>query len=103
MGTTRTSQGGKKEDLSSFEGHYNREKLPVKAVGWVESSEPTRSKLAERGCVASEKRGKESETTAAVLFSLAGGRLMDQPFDPILKTLTDLSPSDWLPLAKRRR
>ena len=28
---------------------------------------------------------------------------MEQPFDPTLKTLADLSPSDWLPLAKRRR
>jgi hypothetical protein len=28
---------------------------------------------------------------------------MDRPFDPTLKTLAELSPSDWLPLAKRRR
>src|SRR6266581_9444986 len=28
---------------------------------------------------------------------------MDQPFDPILKTLAELSPADWLSLAKRRR
>jgi predicted transposase YdaD len=28
---------------------------------------------------------------------------MDRPFDPTLKTLADLSPADWLPLAKRRR
>src|SRR5579859_3599847 len=28
---------------------------------------------------------------------------MDQPFDPVLKTLAELGPADWLPLAKRRR
>jgi hypothetical protein len=28
---------------------------------------------------------------------------MDRPFDPTLKTLAELSPSDWLPLVKRRR
>jgi predicted transposase YdaD len=28
---------------------------------------------------------------------------MEHPFDPTLKTLTDLGPADWLPLAKRRR
>jgi hypothetical protein len=28
---------------------------------------------------------------------------MDHPFDPTLKTLAELSPGDWLPLAKRRR
>lgn len=28
---------------------------------------------------------------------------MDRPFDPTLKTLAELSPADWLPLAKRRR
>jgi predicted transposase YdaD len=28
---------------------------------------------------------------------------MDRPFDPTLKTLVELSPADWLPLAKRRR
>jgi hypothetical protein len=28
---------------------------------------------------------------------------MDRPFDPTLKTLAELSPRDWLPLAKRRR
>src|SRR5271163_1640984 len=28
---------------------------------------------------------------------------MDRSFDPILKTLAELSPSDWLPLVKRRR
>ena len=27
---------------------------------------------------------------------------MDRPFDPALKTLAELSPRDWLPLAKRR-
>src|SRR5438094_6269483 len=28
---------------------------------------------------------------------------MEHPFDPTLKTLSELSPADWLPLAKRRR
>jgi hypothetical protein len=28
---------------------------------------------------------------------------MEHPFDPTLKTLTELSPADWLPLANRRR
>ncbi len=28
---------------------------------------------------------------------------MDRPFDPTLKTLAELSPRDWLPLARRRR
>ncbi|HYT92891.1 MAG TPA: hypothetical protein VEL76_29510 [Gemmataceae bacterium] len=28
---------------------------------------------------------------------------MKQPYDPTLKTLTELGPADWLPLAKRRR
>jgi hypothetical protein len=28
---------------------------------------------------------------------------MERPFDPTLKTLAELSPADWLPLAKRRR
>ena len=28
---------------------------------------------------------------------------MDQPFDPILKTLAELAPADWLVLAKRPR
>ncbi len=28
---------------------------------------------------------------------------MNAPFDPTLKTLAELSPADWLPLAKRRR
>jgi predicted transposase YdaD len=28
---------------------------------------------------------------------------MDQPFDPALKTLAEVAPADWLPLAKRRR
>jgi predicted transposase YdaD len=28
---------------------------------------------------------------------------MDRPFDPTLKTLAELSPADWLPLAGRRR
>lgn len=28
---------------------------------------------------------------------------MDRPFDPTLKTLAELSPTDWLPLARRRR
>jgi hypothetical protein len=28
---------------------------------------------------------------------------MDHPFDPALKTLAELGPADWLPLAKRRR
>src|SRR5436305_15243987 len=28
---------------------------------------------------------------------------MDRPFDPTLKTLAELAPADWLPLAKRRR
>jgi predicted transposase YdaD len=28
---------------------------------------------------------------------------MDRPFDPTLKTLAELSPGDWLPLARRRR
>src|SRR5579872_3154860 len=28
---------------------------------------------------------------------------MDRPFDPTLKTLAELSPTDWLPLLKRRR
>src|SRR5437588_7677207 len=28
---------------------------------------------------------------------------MDRPFDPTLKTLAELSPRDWLPLANRRR
>jgi predicted transposase YdaD len=28
---------------------------------------------------------------------------MDRPFDPTLKTLAELSPADWLPLARRRR
>jgi predicted transposase YdaD len=28
---------------------------------------------------------------------------VDRPFDPALKTLAELSPADWLPLAKRRR
>jgi hypothetical protein len=28
---------------------------------------------------------------------------MDHPFDPTLKTLAELSPADWLPLAGRRR
>jgi predicted transposase YdaD len=27
----------------------------------------------------------------------------EQPYDPILKTLADVSPPDWLPLARRRR
>ena len=27
---------------------------------------------------------------------------MDRPFDPTLKTLAELSPGDWLPLARRR-
>jgi predicted transposase YdaD len=28
---------------------------------------------------------------------------MERPFDPTLKTLTEVGPADWLPLAKRRR
>jgi hypothetical protein len=28
---------------------------------------------------------------------------MDRPFDPTLKTLAELAPADWLPLARRRR
>src|SRR5207244_1671773 len=28
---------------------------------------------------------------------------MVQPFDPTLKTLTEVGPADWLPLARRRR
>src|SRR5436190_18097105 len=28
---------------------------------------------------------------------------MDRPFDPALKTLAELAPADWLPLAGRRR
>jgi predicted transposase YdaD len=28
---------------------------------------------------------------------------MEHPFDPTLKTLVELAPADWLPLAKRRR
>jgi hypothetical protein len=28
---------------------------------------------------------------------------MEHPFDPTLKTISELSPSDWLPLANRRR
>jgi hypothetical protein len=28
---------------------------------------------------------------------------VDRPFDTALKTLAELSPADWLPLAKRRR
>src|SRR5208283_740683 len=28
---------------------------------------------------------------------------MDRPYDPTVKTLSDVSPSDWLPLARRRR
>jgi hypothetical protein len=28
---------------------------------------------------------------------------MEHPFDPTLKTLAELSPADWLPLAGRRR
>jgi hypothetical protein len=28
---------------------------------------------------------------------------MNAPFDPTVKTLTELSPADWLPLVKRRR
>jgi predicted transposase YdaD len=28
---------------------------------------------------------------------------MPQPFDPVLKTLSELAPADWLPLAGRRR
>src|SRR5207244_11196585 len=28
---------------------------------------------------------------------------MTPPFDPTLKTLAELSPADWLPLARRRR
>ena len=32
-----------------------------------------------------------------------GSPIMDQPFDPIFKTLAELGPADWLPLAKRRR
>src|SRR5438552_6667012 len=28
---------------------------------------------------------------------------MERPFDPTLKTLAELSPADWLPLAKRRK
>jgi predicted transposase YdaD len=28
---------------------------------------------------------------------------MEHPFDPTVKTLTELAPADWLPLAKRRR
>jgi hypothetical protein len=28
---------------------------------------------------------------------------VEQPFDPTLKTLAELSPADWLPLAGRRR
>src|SRR5207244_3870782 len=31
------------------------------------------------------------------------GHDMNAPFDPTLKTLAELSPADWLPLAKRRR
>jgi predicted transposase YdaD len=29
--------------------------------------------------------------------------MVEQPFDPTLKTISELSPADWLPLAKRRR
>jgi hypothetical protein len=29
--------------------------------------------------------------------------MAERPYDPTLKTLAELSPSDWLPLAKRRR
>jgi hypothetical protein len=28
---------------------------------------------------------------------------MNHPFDPTVKTLAELSPADWLPLAKRRK
>src|SRR5437588_11368193 len=28
---------------------------------------------------------------------------MERPYDPTLKTLAELAPADWLPLAKRRR
>lgn len=28
---------------------------------------------------------------------------MEQPFDPTVKTLAELGPADWLPLARRRR
>src|SRR5437762_2609962 len=29
--------------------------------------------------------------------------MVEQPFDPTLKTITEMSPADWLPLANRRR
>jgi len=29
--------------------------------------------------------------------------MVEQPFDPTLKTITKMSPADWLPLANRRR
>src|SRR5262249_52861971 len=32
-----------------------------------------------------------------------GSRRMERPFDPALKTLAELVPADWLPLASRRR
>jgi hypothetical protein len=29
--------------------------------------------------------------------------MVEHPFDPTLKTITEMSPADWLPLASRRR